>query len=312
MPRGAAAGTPAPKGLLELDRFSETSIEKWLDVSADLDQLQNILYFNLEPERRRLRQDLLKALQAIEPVARDLENWARIVPYRWTLHPLSAAGSLTGDGGRFNPGTELDGVAYPAWPALYLAEDQPTAFREKFQIPQGSTTEGLTPEELSLSHGHSYSTVSLNGKLTRIFPLTPETLAPISRVFAKIKMPAPAERIKSKLKIRKEDLRMLTTGKQLHDAVAVFNWRMWPSQFGLPAPSHILAELIRAADFEAIAYQSSKGDGVCLAVFVDRLAPGSFIEISGAAPPEAIRRLDVNTAEELAGWAKLGLKPPRS
>lgn len=133
---------------------------------------------------------------------------------------------------------------------------------------------------------------------------------PIARVFARIKMPGRAEAIKKKLKIKKEDLRMLTTGKQLHDATAVFNWRMWPAQFGLPSPSHILAELIRAADFEAIAYQSSKGDGVCLAVFVDRLAPGSFIEITGDAPPEVIRRLDETTAEELAGWARLGLKPP--
>jgi len=309
-PRGAAAGTPPPKGLLELDRFSEASIEKWNDVSADLDELQDILYFNLEPERRRLRNELLQALQRVTPLPYTLENWVRIVPYRWTLHPLSAAGSLTGYGGRFNPGTEIDSCAYPAWPALYLAEDQQTAFREKFQIEMGQTPGGLTPEELALSNGHSYSTVALSGQLSRIFPLTPESLGPIARVFARIKMPSKAEAIKKKLKIKREDLRMLTTGKQLHDATAVFNWRVWPAQFGLPGPSHILAELIRAADFEAIAYQSSKGDGVCLAVFVDRLAPGSFIEITGDAPPEAIKRLDETTAEELAGWARLGLKPP--
>lgn len=241
----------------------------------------------------------------------DIANWVRLVDYRWTLHPLSAAGSLTSIGGRFNAGTELDGAAIDAWPALYLAQDHATGYREKFQIEVGQVVEGLTPEELALNPGQSHTTVVLNGRLTRVFALTPETLTPVARVLAKIKMPDKADRIKKKLKIKPADLRMLTTGKQLHDVVAVHNWRVLPIQFGLPSQSHILAELIRAADFEAIAYQSSKGGGTCLAVFVDRLAPGSHIEISGGLPPGAIGRLDETTAKELAGWAQLGLKPPR-
>jgi hypothetical protein len=97
----------------------------------------------------------------------------------------------------------------------------------------------------------------------------------------------------------------------LHDAAAVHIWRVLPIQFGLPAPSQILSELIRAADFEAVAYQSSKSGGTCLAVFVDRLAPGSYIELSGTPPAGATVRLDETTAEELAGWAQLGIKPPK-
>ena len=125
-------------------------------------------------------------------------------------------------------------------------------------------------------------------------------------------MPERAERIKKKLNIKPEDLRMLTTGKQLHDVVALHNWRVLPIQFGLPSPSQILSELIRAADFEAIAYQSSKGGGVCLAVFADRLAPGSFVEVTDKAPAGAITRLNEATAEELAGWAQLGLRPRKA
>lgn len=309
-PRGAAAGTPPAKGVLELDRFSEASIERWTELSADLDELQDILYFNLEPERRRRRPELLKALQTTPPAPLEIENWVRIVDYQWTMFPLSAAGSLTSIGGRFNSGIELDSRTFDPWPALYLAADHPTAFREKYQIAAGQLVEGLTPEELSLSHGQSHSTVVLNGKLSRVFPLTPETLAAVARVLGKIKMPERAGRIKKKLKFKPEDLRMLTTGKQLHDVAALHNWRVLPVQFGLPSPSQILSELIRAADFEAIAYQSSKGGGTCLAVFVDRLAPGSFIEISDKAPAGAVSRLDETTAEELAGWAQLGLKPP--
>ncbi|RYH68035.1 MAG: hypothetical protein EON54_03110 [Alcaligenaceae bacterium] len=173
------------------------------------------------------------------------------------------------------------------------------------------TVEGLSPEELALNPGKSHTTVVLNGKLSRVFRLTPATLGPLARVLGKISMPERAERIKKKLKFMPNDLRMMTTGKQLHDATAVHNWRVLPIQFGLPAPSQILSELIRAADFEAIEYQSSKSGGKCLAVFVDRLAPGSYIELSGPPPFGAITRLDETTAEELAGWAQLGLKPPK-
>ena len=303
---------PPTKGVLELDRFNEAALETWTELSADLDELQDILYFNLEPERRRLRPDLLKALQTTQPTQLEIKNWVRIVDYQWTMYPLSAAGSLTGIGGRFNVGTDLDSRTFDPWPALYLAADHATAFREKYQIAAGQLVEGLTPEELSLSHGQSHSTVVLHGKLARVFPLTPETLAAVARVLGRIKMPERAERIKKKLNIKPEDLRMLTTGKQLHDVVALHNWRVLPIQFGLPSPSQILSELIRAADFEAIAYQSSKGGGGCLSVFVDRLAPGSFIEVIDKAPAGAITRLNEATAEELAGWAQLGLRPRKA
>lgn len=306
-----AAGTPPNKGILELDRFSKESLKKWNELSADLDELQDILYFNLEPERRRHRTDLLKAFQETAPEPLTIENWVRIVDYQWTLYPLSAAGSLTGIGGRFNAGTEIESQTFSPWPSLYLASDQATAYREKFQIEAGQMVEGLSPEELALTPGKSYTTVSLNGKLSRVFPLTSATLGPVARVLSKIKMPDRAEQIKKKLQIMPNDLRMMTTGKQLHDAAAVHNWRVLPIQFGLPAPSQILSELIRAANFEAISYQSSKSGGTCLAVFVDRIAPGSFIEVSGHAPDHATVRLDETTADELSGWAQLGMKPPK-
>ena len=309
-PRGAAAGTPPTKGILELDRFSAESLERWGELSADLDELQDILYFNLEPERRRRRPELLKALQEIQADSLELVNWVRIVDYRWTLHPLSAAGSLASIGGRFNAGAEIDSRTFDPWPCLYLASDHATAYREKFQIEAGQTVDGLSPEELALSPGNSHTTVVLHGKLSRVFQLTAETLGPLARVLGKIKMPERAERIKKKLKFKPADLRMLTTGKQLHDAAALQNWRVLPIQFGLPAPSQILAELIRAAAFEAIAYQSSKSGKKCLAVFVDRLAPGSFVELAGNAPAGVISRLDETTAEALAGWTQIGVRPP--
>ncbi|MCD8503932.1 MAG: RES domain-containing protein [Burkholderiaceae bacterium] len=236
----------------------------------------------------------------------------RIVDYRWTLHPISAAGSLTCVGGRFNAGIDIDSRTFAPWPCLYLASDHATAYREKFQLAAKQTIEGLTPEELGLCHGHSHTTVFLNGRLSNVFELTPQNLNPIARILGKIKMPIRAEQIKKKLKIKSGDLRMLTTGKQLYEVAAVHNWRVLPMQFGLPSESQILSELIRAAGFEGISYQSSKGGGSCLAVFVDRLAPESFLEIPGQHPAGALMRLDQNSSNEIAGWSQLGIKVPNT
>lgn len=312
MPRAAVGATP-PKSILELDRFTEASVDKWNEVSADLDELNDVLHFNLEPERRRRRPELIAALQQVAPQELEFENWVRIVDYQWTLHPLSAAGSLTYVGGRFNAGQDLDRNTLDPWPALYIAQDHPTAYREKFQIQPGQMIDGLSPEELALDAGKSHSTVVLRGKLTRIFNmLSPESLGPAAREFGRIKMPQRAEQIKRKLKIKPNDLTMITNGKHLFDAVAIHNWRILPIQFGLPAPSQILAELIRDADFEAIAYPSTKGGGVCLAIFADKLAPGSFVELTDKHPDGVIGRLDESTADELAGWGQIGITRRKS
>lgn len=308
--QATTAGSTPASGLLELERFSESSLERWGELSADLDELQDTLYFNLEPERRRRRPDIIKALQKTTPSVLDLQNWVRIVDYRWTLHPISAAGSLTSVGGRFNAGIEIDGCAFEPWPSLYVASDYATAFREKFQLQPTDRVDGLAPGELALCNGQSHTTVFLDGKLSRVFELTPATLDPVARVLGRIKMPARAAAIRKKLKIRPGDLRMLARGKQLYEVVALHNWRVQPIQFGLPSQSQILSELIRAAGFEAISYKSSKGGGTCLAVFVDRLAPESFIEIAGQYPADVTTRLDEASAEKLAGWSQLGIKRP--
>jgi hypothetical protein len=57
---------------------------------------------------------------------------SRIVDYRYSLDPLSTAGSVRNDGGRFNIGAALSPGAFTAFPALYVAEDYPTAFLERF------------------------------------------------------------------------------------------------------------------------------------------------------------------------------------
>jgi hypothetical protein len=102
-------GAPGePRGILELDRFSEASLKQWKTLSGDLDELERTLYYALEPERKRLRPELIAALQQQINEPLELQRWARIATYTHSLNPLSAAGSLLGCGGRFNPGGDLE------------------------------------------------------------------------------------------------------------------------------------------------------------------------------------------------------------
>ncbi len=299
-----AGGTP-PRGILELDRFSEANLAKWKEVSEDLDELNGNLYWGIEPARRRHRADLLAALSSSAPLALDLDRWVRIVTYQFSLQPLSAAGSLMEMGGRYNAGIDLDENTLAPWPALYLAQDFETAYREKFQLKAGEQRDGLTPEELALQQGVSHASVFLRGRLHQVFDLTTSaSLHAAAAVFRKIALPVRARELQRRLQIPPRHVAMAQTAGQIHKMVVEYNWRMLPVQFGLPAHSHILAELIRAAGFEAILYPSSKGGGHCLAVFPERLRPNSYIELVDPPPAGAhtVARLDDSTGQELCGW----------
>ena len=273
-------------------------------MSRDLDELEANLYFALEPERRRLRLQLLDALKLQQSKPLRLHAWVRIVDYQYTNMPLSSAGSLTGFGGRFNAGMDLDAGTLNPWPALYLAEDCETAYREKFQLKSSQTVDGLKAEELALQNGRSHSTVLLQGLMDRAFDMTvPRNLDAVASVLKKIRMPERVKALKKKLMLKSTDISMIQNGQSLYNAVLLYNWRVQPAQFGLPARSHVLAELVRAAGFEAILYKSTMGPGRCLAVFPDQLSGQAYVELVDKAPPEVRHtRLDDNSAGDLAGW----------
>lgn len=297
-----SGGSIPPRGILELERFSQESLKRWNVLSQDLDELQAALYFGVQPEQRRLRQQLIDALALAPAHPHTLSRWTRIVTYRYSTEPLSSAGSLMGMGGRFNPGQDLDSGTLAAFPALYLAEDHETAFREKFQIASADRVEGLTPQELALAHTTSHATVFVNGSLLRVFDMTsPARLDAVAKILGRIKMPQRARVLRKRLRVETRQLRMITTGRQLYDAVLTHNWRVLPVQFGLPAAGHTIAELVRAAGFEAILYRSTKGSKRCLAVFPDALTSGSFVELADPAPA-AVRhtRLDDQSADDLS------------
>ncbi|MBP8019627.1 MAG: RES family NAD+ phosphorylase [Hylemonella sp.] len=293
-----------PKGILELDRFSNADIAQWQKFSNDLDEFTASLYFGVEPARRRLRSKLCDALKQAGGIALDLQRWARTVTYQYSLQPLSCAGSLQSVGGRFNAGFELDDNTLNPWPALYMAEDFETAYREKFQLTSTDLTDGLKPDELALEHAVGITTIFLNGRMENVFDMTSfVTLNSVGRIFRDVKMPKEAAQLAKKLKIRDSNKVMVQNGQQLHSAIVKSNWRVWPMQFGIPAPSQTMAELIKAAGYEGILYPSSKGPGRCLAVFPENLSDLSHVDLIGTAPSAAtIIRLDSSTSTSLEGW----------
>lgn len=309
-PPGRGGAPREPRGILELDRFSEASLQQWETLSQDLDELERTLYYALEPERRRLWGELLAALQQPAEDPLEIHNWFRIATYAHSLNPLSAAGSLLAYGGRFNPGADLERGTLAPWPALYLAEDFETAFYEKFQMRRDDKRDGLNAADLALQPTSSHVTVRLNGRLTKVFDATsPEKLDPVAKVLGKIKLPQRAGKLKRKLQIPQNALYMIRSGKQLFEVVFSHNWRRLPVQFDLPAPGQVLAEMVRDAGYEGILYRSTRHTGLCLAVFPEMMVEGSFIELVDKPPhSETVIRLDESTADALSGWDVLPTK----
>ena len=295
-----------PRNILELYRFSEANLRQWQSASENLDELEDVLYFNLEPERRKHRPQLVSALQAIAPLEYEITNWGRLIDYQYSDEPLSCAGSLCSPegGGRFNVGIELDAGTISPWSALYIAQDHETAFREKFQMESHGNVDGLTGPELALKPGINFTYLSLTGQLFNVFDLrTDVAVKNLAQILGKIAMPARARALAKELKIPAAELFMVRSAQQVRDMALKNNWRTLPVQFGLPSQSHILAELIRAAGFEAILYKSTKGPGDCMAIFPDRMADRSFIEIAGNVPSVVKhKRLDSSSARDLEGW----------
>jgi hypothetical protein len=291
-----------------LDRFCSADVETWNARSRDLDELNYDLYFATEPDRLRYRSDLIEALCVRPAPPLEIEGWVRVSDYRWAQTPLSTAGSLRSWGGRFNVGIDVEQANIAPFPALYLGSSYETAYREKFQLTQDSPcASGLSPQELAL--GASITSVRVNGHVERVLDVTDLlALAPVCRILAKIRLPAKAEKLAKRLKMPKGAIRMIKNPVDLQRAIMDHNWTIGPSQFGVPAPSQTLAELAIAAGYEAIRYRSARHHaGHCVALFPANLGSDStFIELADEPPPSVVhRRMDLDTADELAGWDTL-------
>ena len=153
----------------------------------------------------------------------------------------------------------------------------------------------------------SHTNVQLQGRLVNLFDATrPRVFDRLVRVLATIPLPHKASKLARKLKLAKGDPAMITTAAKLRMAVFDSNWRVLPMQFGLPSQSQIVGDLIRRAGFEGVLYPSSKGNGRCIAIFLDQLHAKSYVSLASSTPKsEVITDLTSETADLLSGWNSL-------
>lgn len=297
-----AEGDASPPSLELLEQFSHASLSQWKAAGRNLAALNNALFFGLESQRAEIANALVDAVRlgVTGPIA--FQDWARIVDWRYSTAPLSMAGSVRGDGGRFNIGSALNPAAYSPFPALYLAEDFETAYRERFGLKRASTVGGLSAEEITLRRLTSFTHVKLHGAIDGVIDIgNPEALKAIVTVLARFKMPINVLSTARALGLRPPTLIRTTAGLQRQLLHA--NWRMQPSQYDLPANSQIFGRLCVAAGVHGILYPSAKdGSKRCLALFPQNWrAADSFVEVADTPPSEAIEtRLDGSSDRRMA------------
>jgi hypothetical protein len=80
--------------LLELDRFSNVDMMRWKRMSDDLDEINDLFYYGLEPQRQRRHQVLIGALQHVAPAQFAFSRWTRLVTWRYSIAPLQQPEAL--------------------------------------------------------------------------------------------------------------------------------------------------------------------------------------------------------------------------
>jgi RES domain-containing protein len=237
---------------------------------------------------------LLDSIRKAAKAECDFRGWSRLVDYRYSNQPLSMAGSLKGDGGRFNIGAGLNPANHTPFPALYVAEDFPTAFRERFGLDQNSAQGGITANELVLRRNVSFTQVALDCRVEMLIDAGDlQALKPIAQVLALIQMPRGVGELARKLQLRSPWL--VRTASSLQRMLLHPNWRIDPVQYELPSSPQIFGRMCSAAGVHGILYPSVRNGGMrCLALYPQNWrGSGSFIELIGSCPPEiSIRRLD--------------------
>lgn len=291
----AGAGEGDLPSLLELERFTHTSLRQWLAAGQHLQQLHSALFFGLEQDRQQQTPRLVEALQSRFVAGKPFEGWARIVDYRYSLRPLSVAGSVKRDGGRFNIGAGLNVSSFSSFPALYIAEDYPTAFIEKFGHDPDTQSGRLNALELALRKPASFSYVALRGNLELVLDLsTLDSLGPFAKLLHGFVLPASVRALARQLGLRRP-IGLIRTAAGLQKQLLHPQWRMTPAQFGLPANSQVFGRIAAAAGVHGILYPSTKGDAhQCLALFPQNWkGSASFVEVTDPVPVGArLTRID--------------------
>ena len=294
-------GKPAdPRAGVELERFTDADLRTWKRQAENLERYHVQLFFHLEGQRALRHEDLCDALRQSPPANIVVDRWARIIDYKYSLQPLSAAGSLV-RGGRFNIGSDLDPGKYPSFPALYLAADYDTAYAERFgQRP--SPLGQLEGHEYALRSTDSFTSVSVNGQLHNLFDLqNARNLRKFADIISEFDLPKELRDLARSAHINGPLL--VKSAGQLMTSLLAHNWRLYPSQYEIPANPQVFGRIVVDAGFDGIVYASTKGPKACAALFPTNFSGSeSHVELADEAPPGTTHAtLNQETWREIAG-----------
>ncbi len=286
--KGARSKTRSASAFV-LDVFTERDLDDWSTRSVAAQRYLDHVYFDLERQRVEHFEELRDALSGVSPITVDVTDWVRITDYRWSLEPLSPAGSLKGIGGRFNIGVDIDRARGQHFPALYLADALETALREFFLGSSEDHTASLSLQELALRRMASFTTFTLRGHVDQVFDLrSHKDLAAFAAIVSRFSLSKETRRLPGRSGLRSR--LVVKTPEELRWRILSDpqKWRAQPQMFGIPASSQTFGRLVRDAGFEAILYPSQRAAGMNLAVFVENFRDSSSrIEVVGGAPAGA-------------------------
>jgi hypothetical protein len=273
-----------------LDQFSPRDLRAWDRYRDDVLGFHWSFYTALLDQRTRVRAAIAEAVLRAATGPFDFEDWHRVVPYEFSLEPLSSAGSVkSANGGRFNMGG-VDSVKFPEFSALYLAADRETALAEKLGVPSQQAND-FTVLDLALRTEGSISMVVVEGHLETVIDLRQmDRLRPLVDVIAAFKIPDELQRRARRIGLPAPTV--VRTVDQLFNVLVHPQWREFPAIFDVPATSQIFGQELRAVGIEGIVYPSSKTATICAAVFPENLVSGSFVQLADPAPPGVVQRLD--------------------
>ena len=277
---------------LESGRVSD--IVKSKKLYEDLAEFHWRYYFELAFQRKKIRDELNASLRdAAAPF--EFSQWQRIVKYKYSLDPLSATGSLSDPGGRFNIGA-IDTTRYPMFPALYLAADKGTALAEV--LGREKDVGSLTREELALTKPDSISAVSVSGKLDAVLDI--RASGNLSEFVNLIKTFTLSRPLIVEARRMRSPVQLIATVAELKRVLMFDNWRNWPMLYDVPAGGQVFGGIAVDAGIEGILYESVLTGKRCMAVFPQNLQnSSSYVQLDDPAPSDDVRtRMDSSNFAE--------------
>lgn len=279
-----------PRKVIVLDQYSPQQIEKLKQFGERYLKFHWDYYCDLAYQRSLKANEIERSLIDADIGKFKFRKWQRILKFKYSNKPLSVAGSLKDPGGRFNIG-DINPTHFNIFPALYITEDKETALQELLcqKIEYEKENEAL---EMALTDPTSTTNCSVSGVLHSVIDIRhPQQLQKFVNL---IKDCTVSDEILERARSMKEPVELIKTVPKLIETLLMFNWRVWPMLFDVPAPSQIFGQLVNNAGIQAILYPSKFNNKDCLAIFPQNFdETDSYIELDDVSPPETkIKRLD--------------------